>query len=79
MAPLSGNGWAGGLWAYRMVRDVRNDYFVEHLPKGKYELFEEYFVDRSGRFSTGLVHICCSYAPEFSGFASGTTLTTGAR
>ena len=77
--PLSGNVWAGGLWAYRMVRDVRNDYFVEHLPKGKYEFFEEYFVDRSGRFSTGLVHICCSYAPEFAGFASGTTLTTGAR
>ena len=29
--------------------------------------------------STGLVHICCSYAPEFAGYAPGTTLTTGAR
>lgn len=76
---LSGSFGAGSLWAYRMVRDVRNDYYIEHLPKGKHTLAEEYIVDRSGRFSTGLVHIACAYAPEFAGYAPSSTLESGAK
>ena len=75
--PLSGNVRTESLWTYRMVRDVRNDYFIEHLPKGKHTLHEEYFVDRSGHFSTGLVHVFCAYAPEFAGFAPASTLDSG--
>lgn len=77
VSPLSGNVWTDGRLAYRMVRDTRNDFFFEHLPKGTTEVCEEYFVTRGGHFSTGLLHVSSTIAPEFAGYAPASTLTSG--
>ena len=76
VSPLSGNVWTDGRLAYRMVRDTRNDFFFEHLPKGTTEVCEEYFVTRGGHFSTGLLHVSSTIAPEFAGYAPASTLTS---
>lgn len=74
MQPLSGTTWMGGLFAYRMVRDTRNDYFFEHLAKGSYTFTEEYVVDRTGSFTTGIAHLQCTFAPEFGAYATSSVL-----
>lgn len=77
VSPLSGTVWTSGNLAYRMVRDTRNDFYFEHFPKGTMEFAEEYFVARSGRYSTGLLHISCAFAPEFSGYAPAVSISSG--
>lgn len=65
--PLSGYAWDTDLPAYRAVHDASTDYFIERLRKGKHQFAEEFFIDRVGRFSNGVAHIQCVYAPEFQG------------
>lgn len=65
--PLSGYAWNTVLPAYRAVHDASTDYFIEQLRKGKHQFAEEFFVDRTGRFSNGVARIQCVYAPEFQG------------
>nr|MCR5179612.1 hypothetical protein [Bacteroidaceae bacterium] len=62
---LSGYRYQGGLGYYLAVRDAHNDYFFDHLPKGTYVLEESAYVDRNGRYTTGLVTLRCLYAPEY--------------
>lgn len=62
---LSGYRYQGGLGYYRAVRDAHTDYFFDRLPKGIYVLEETAFIDRTGRYTTGLVTLQCHYAPEF--------------
>ena len=64
---LSGYRWQGGLGYYRAVRDAHTDYFFDRLPKGTYVLEETAFIDREGRYTTGLTRIQCVYAPEYGG------------
>ncbi len=64
---LSGYRWQGGLGYYRAVRDAHTDYFFDRLPKGTYVLEETAFIDREGRYTTGLTTIRCLYAPEYGG------------
>ena len=68
---VSGYHYQGGLGYYRAVRDARTDYFFDRLPKGTYVLEETAFIDRSGRYSTGLCRIQCLYAPEYEGHTGG--------
>lgn len=67
--PLSGPVWMGGTRCYRMVRDSRNDYYFEHLAKGRHEFSEELIIDRAGSFATGIAHVQSTFAPEFGGYA----------
>lgn len=61
---LSGYDYRG---YYRSVRDQRNDYFFEHLSKGRHTLSEEGMVDRTGTFTLGTATAECVYAPEYRG------------
>lgn len=65
--PLSGYRLAGDLFAYAAVHDASTDFFIEHLPKGTHRLSEEWYIDRTGTYATGLSRIVCAYAPEFAG------------
>ena len=49
------------------MRDAHTDYFFDRLPKGTYVLEETAFIDREGRYTTGLTRIQCVYAPEYGG------------
>lgn len=68
--PFSGMTWMNGLSAYRMVRDAENEYFFEHLAKGKYTFYDELVVMRAGAFSGGVATVQCTFAPEFVGNSS---------
>lgn len=68
---LSGYDYRG---YYRSVRDQRNDYFFEHMAKGRHTLTEEVMVDRSGTFALGTSMIECVYAPEYRGGTDNITL-----
>ena len=68
--PFSGMTWMNGLSAYRMVRDAENEYFFEHLAKGKHTFYDEMVVIRSGEFSGGISTVQCTFAPEFIAHSS---------
>ena len=68
--PFSGMTWMNGLSAYRMVRDAENEYFFEHLAKGKYTFYDEMVVMRAGAFSGGMATVQCTFAPEFVAHSS---------
>lgn len=68
--PFSGMTWMNGLSAYRMVRDAENEYFFEHLAKGKYTFYDAMVVMRAGAFSGGVATVQCTFAPEFVGNSS---------
>ena len=68
--PFSGMTWMNGLSAYRMVRDTENEYFFEHLAKGKYTFYDEMVVMRAGAFSGGVATVQCTFAPEFVAHSS---------
>ena len=72
---ISGYRYQGGLGYYRAVRDAHTDYFFDRLPKGTYVLEETAFIDRTGRYTTGLATIRCLYAPEYGGNTSAVELT----
>lgn len=77
--PLSGYSWQHSLAFYRMVRDSANEYFTEHLAKGRHVFTEEMFVDRAGRFDGGLGTLECVFAPEFTGNSSHIVVKTFGR
>ena len=68
--PFSGMTWMNDLSAYRMVRDAENEYFFEHLAKGKYTFYDEMVVMRAGAFSGGVATVQCTFAPEFVAHSS---------
>lgn len=73
--PLSGYHWAVGLSTYRVVRDAETTYYIEQVRKGTHVLAEELFVDRSGRYTSGIAEVSCVLAPEFRATAASTALT----
>ena len=72
--PFSGVEWADGLPCYRMVRDAENEYFVEHLAKGKHVFTDESIVVRTGQFDGGIATVQSVFAPEFSATSTPMTL-----
>ena len=64
--PLSGVVWTDGMVCYRMVHDADNEYFIEHLPKGKHTFTDECVAVRAGQFDGGIAHVQSVFAPEFS-------------
>ncbi|MBO4907400.1 MAG: hypothetical protein J5486_10310 [Bacteroidaceae bacterium] len=72
----SGYHYQGGLGYYLAQHDAHTDYFFEHLPKGTYVLEERAFIDRDGKYTTGIAKIQCLYAPEFGGHTNSCDITT---
>lgn len=72
---LSGFTWEGGLSAYRDLHDASTSFFVEKLKKGSHTLTEEFFIDRTGRYASGISTLSSVYAPEFHAQCGETTFT----
>lgn len=60
---LSGYGWG----YYCSPKDNATNYFFDCLSKGTHVIESEYFVDRSGTYTTGTCTAQCAYSPEFAG------------
>ena len=71
---LSGYEWSDGLSIYRSVRDASTDFFINQLPKGTRVFTEEFHLDRSGRYVSGIATLSSAYSPEFSATCAETAL-----
>ncbi len=74
-AALSGYGWCDGLGYYRETRDDRTEYHFHHIPRGHYQLSEDFYVERGGTYHTGVSVVRCDYATEYSGHSQDEALT----
>ena len=50
---------------YLDVKDNCTNLFIGMLPKGVHVIEQEYYLDRSGTYTTGTITAQCAYAPEF--------------
>ena len=60
--------------AYCSPKDNSTNYYFGGLPKGKHVVETEYYIDRAGRYETGLCIVQCAYAPEYRATAPSQTL-----
>lgn len=63
----SGLHWQDGLCYYLEVMDSELRYHILSIPRGHYRLQQDYYVERPGRYHTGISRIQCTLAPEFQG------------
>ena len=50
---------------YLDVKDNRTNLFIGMLSKGVHVIEQEYYLDRSGTYTTGTITAQCAYAPEY--------------
>ena len=70
----SGYGWQDGLAYYREVKDDCTLYHFFSIPRGTYRVTEDCYVERNGRYHTGVATIQCVYAQEYSGHSADQVL-----
>ena len=63
------SGYRNG--CYQVMRDSQSQYHFNALRKGKHIITTDYYVSRSGDFTSGTATAQCAYAPEFAGTARG--------
>lgn len=69
--PLSGYHWQGSISYYQAPGDIATDYFISHLPKGKFVIEYELNANISGKLNLGPAEVQSIYAPEFGGHSEG--------
>lgn len=72
---LSGYSWSGGIGYYRVSRDASTSFFIDRMQKGTYQLEYTVYIDRAGTYQAGSATVQSAYAPEYSGYTAGETLT----
>ena len=64
---VSGYQWG----CYLETKDNVTNYFFDHLSKGTHVVETEYYIDRSGNYTSGIATVQCAYSPEFCGREGG--------
>jgi len=59
------SGYRNG--CFFVPKDNATHYYFDRLAKGRHTVETEYYIDRSGNYSTGICTVQCAYAPEFTG------------
>jgi uncharacterized protein YfaS (alpha-2-macroglobulin family) len=72
---LSRYRWHLGISWYEQTRDSGTDFFFETLPVGEYPFRYRLRANMAGTFRVGPATIQSMYAPEFSAYSAGATLT----
>jgi len=67
--------WALGIYWYEEVRDSGMNFFFENLPQGEYPFSYRMRAAIAGSFRIGPATVQPMYAPEFSAYSSGTSMT----
>lgn len=66
---------SGYHWGYYCVpKDNATNYYFDSMAKGEHVVETEYYVDRSGNYTTGTCTVQCAYSPEFTGRTGAKTL-----
>ena len=68
---LSSYKYLQGMGYYESTGDASSNYFISKLPKGKFTVEYEMHVTHKGTFSSGITHIQCMYAPEYTSYSKG--------
>ncbi len=68
---LSGYNYRDGVGYYQSPKDVSENFFFTHLPKGTFVLEYPVYVSRTGDYAGGISTIQCMYAPEFTSHTAG--------
>ena len=63
---LSGCGWVDGTLYYREVRNAEENFYIEHLKRGKTVITYECYVTATGTTLAGLAQAVSDLAPEFT-------------
>jgi hypothetical protein len=71
---LSGYDRQNGLSFYRSPKDVSENFFFPHLPKGTFVVEYPVYVSRSGEYAGGISTVQCMYAPEFVSHTEGSAI-----
>ena len=71
---FSGYRYQSGLGYYSSITDAGANFFIDHLPKGKYLFTYELVVSHCGLTTSGPAVVECFYAPEFAGHSGGTII-----
>ena len=66
----SGYRWGGGLGYYRQVHDATTEFSFCQIPRGEYLIEETLYVERDGKYHSGIAVIRCDYADEFQGHSA---------
>lgn len=69
----TGYGWG----YYCSPKDNATNYYFDRLSKGRHIVEKEYYIDRTGSYTTGTCTVQCAYSPEFGGRTGGLQLTVG--
>ena len=65
MEPI--NQLSGYHWGYYCSpKDYSTNYYFDRLSKGEHVVETEYYVDRAGKYETGVCTAQCAYSPEFT-------------
>jgi len=72
---LSGYRWGGGLGYYQQMHDAEMELNFYQIPRGDYLIEEDFYVERTGQYHTGVSVIRCEYAEEFQGHSKDVSIT----
>jgi hypothetical protein len=72
---VSGYKWDLGISWYEETRDSGTNFFFERLPAGEYTLKYRVRANMAGTFRVGPATVQSMYAPEFSAYSAGATVT----
>jgi alpha-2-macroglobulin len=72
---ISKHKWDLGISWYEEIRDSGTNFFFEHLPQGKYTFKYRIRAATAGTFKVTPATVQPMYAPEFSAYSSGASIT----
>lgn len=63
-----------GIYFYRENRDSATKIFINHLPKGTYQIGYDMWVNNAGDYASGIATIQSQYAPQFTAHSAGSII-----
>lgn len=71
---LSGYYPGDGIGYYQSTKDASTNYYCDRMKKGTYIFENTSYIDRAGRYTSGMATVQCAYAPEFISRANPETI-----
>ena len=60
---------------YQQMKDNKSEFFFNQLSKGTHVIETEYYVTRTGEYTSGSAIAVCTYAPEYRGSCEGSKMS----
>jgi uncharacterized protein YfaS (alpha-2-macroglobulin family) len=75
VSTTSRHQWSLGIYWYEEIRDSGTNFFFERLPQGEYPFKYRLTATVAGTFKASPATVQPMYAPEFTGYSAGATIT----